>query len=293
MSEKKQKGKIASVLHIAVNGWLDDDVPRLSAALAYYAVFSIAPMLLLATSIAGAVFGASAVNGQVDAQLTGLVGPNAAKTIEGMVLSASKPQSSFWATVIGLVLLLYGSTSLFTELTASLNVIWHNPQTAAKAPTSIWKRLIKVRLLSLGMVLVIGFLLMISLVLGTIINAMHQWLGGKVDVPLELWGLLGFGVSALGEVVLFALVFRGLTHVKFPWKDVWVGALFTGILFEAGKWGLGWYLGRESFASTYGAAGSLMVFLMWGYYSAIILLTGAEITQAWSSVRHGYRVTKS
>ena len=139
----------------------------------------------------------------------------------------------------------------------------------------------------------IGFLLMLSLVLGTLFHAMHHWLEGVLELPVDVWALAGLGSSALLEVILFAIVFRGLTHVKFPWKDVLAGALFTGVLFEAGKVGLSWYLGRESFTSSYGAAGSLMVFLMWVYYSAIILLSGAEITEAWSQVRRERAAAKA
>jgi membrane protein len=276
---------VLQVFSKAVKGWLADDVPRLAAALAYYAMFSIAPLLMLATSIAGAVFSKEAVRVELDKQLFSTIGPNAAATIDGMIESAAHPQHSMWATIIGIATLIFGATSLFTELTSCLNTIWHESTPAPAKQISGWKNLIRVRLLSLGMVLVIGFLLMTSLVLGTLFHALHGWLAGILELPVNVWAWTGVASSALLEVILFALVFRGLTQVKFPWKDVWAGALFTGILFEAGKLALSWYLGRETFTSTYGAAGSLMVFLMWVYYSAIILLTGAEITEAWSTVR--------
>lgn len=275
--------RLKRVIHRAANGWMDDDVPRLSAALAYYAVFSIAPLLLLAVAIAGAVYGPEAANGQVDAHLRGLVGPKTAQIIEEMVHNAEK--SSFVATVIGMVTLIYGAMSLFTELNASLNLIWHEP--AALHPKKggpIW-HFFKVRLLSLGMILFIGCLLMASLFFGTAMHMVHQWVGDDLSLPVDVWAVMGYGTSCAIEIALFALVFRGLTHVKFPWKDVWAGAIFTGVLFEAGKLGLSWYLGRETFSSTYGAAASLMVLLVWANYSSIILLTGAEITEAWSMVR--------
>jgi membrane protein len=273
------------VLAKAGDGWLKDDVPRLAAALAYYAMFSIAPLLMLATSIAGAVFSKEAVRVEIDKHLMTTVGSGAAATIDSMIASAAHPQNSMWAAIIGITTLVFGATSLFTELTASLNLIWNGSTPEPSKRISGLRHLVQVRLLSLGMVLMIGFLLMLSLVLGTLFHALHYWLEGVLELPVDVWALAGLGSSALLEVILFAIVFRGLTHVKFPWKDVLAGALFTGVLFEAGKVGLSWYLGRESFTSSYGAAGSLMVFLMWVYYSAIILLSGAEITEAWSQVR--------
>lgn len=274
---------LLSVIAQATRGWINDDVPRLAAALAYYAMFSIAPLLMLATSIAGAVFSKDEVNVELNRQLKSTIGPSAAETIDRMIANAAHPQHSMWATIIGIVTLVFGATSLFTQLTNSLNTIWH--QSAPESNRAGWQQVIIVRLLSLGMVLVMGFLLMISLILGTVFQALHGWLAQFVDLPVNVWAWTGVGSSALLEVVLFALLFRGATRVKFPWKDVWAGALFTGVLFEAGKLGLSWYLGRQTFTSTYGAAGSLMVFLMWVYYSTIILLTGAEITEAWSNVR--------
>ncbi len=281
----KQGNLFLSVISQAGRGWVADDVPRLAAALAYYAMFSIAPLLLLAASIAGAVFGAAEVQGELHKQLASTIGDNGAGAIEGMVHSAAQPQHSVWATVIGIATLIFGSTSLFTELTASLNLIWHESSPDPSQHRKGWKQLVTVRLWSLGMVLVIGFLLMISLVLGTLFHALRGWLGGYLDLPWDVWAWTAAGTSCALEIVLFALIFRGITHVKFPWPHVWAGALFTGVLFEAGKLALSWYLGRESYTSMYGAAGSLMVLLVWVYYSAIILLTGAEITEAWSQVR--------
>ena len=258
--------------------WMEDKALRLAAALAYYSVFSIAPMLVIAISVAGLVFGTEAVRGQLDEQLRGYVGAQAAEAVQSMVQSASKPRQGWIGAVSGVAILIVGATGVFGQLKDALNTVWEVRATKKGGVMGF----VRERLLSFGMVLVIGFLLLTSLMLTTAMAALNQFLGSALGVPAALWAGVGF-VLALGmTTVLFALIFKVLPDAKVRWRNVWIGALVTAVLFEIGKFGLSYYLGRESTASSYGAAASVVLLLLWVYYASCILLFGAEFTQVYA-----------
>lgn len=265
--------KIFGLLKQTWTEFSEDKVPRLGAALAYYTVFSIAPLLLIVIAIAGLAFGQEAAQGKIFQQLDGLLGANTAKGVQDMVRNASKPKSGTIATIAGIVTLILGASGVFGQLKDALNTIWDVPPKKAKG---IWGFL-KGRFLSAAMVFGIGFLLLVALVIDAAISA--------VLPELQVVQVI---VSLAVVTVLFAAIFRVLPDLKIEWHDVWLGAAFTSVLFVLGKFALGMYLGRSAVGSTYGAAGSLVVLLLWVYYSAQILLFGAEFTQVYAR-SHGSR----
>ena len=268
--------RVWPLLRNTATDWVEDNALRLSAALAYYSVFSIAPLLVIAIGIAGWVLGAEAVQGQVHDQLKGTIGADSAAAVESMVQSASKGGGI--ASVVGLVTLLIGASGVFAALKDALNTVW---EVKAKPGLGI-KGFIKDRLLSFGMVLVIGFLLLTSLLLTTALAAVNKFFGDALGLPAFVWGIVGFIVSFAVVTALFAAIFKFLPDVKVGWRHVWIGAVVTALLFEIGKFLLGWYLGREGAASTYGAATAIVLLLLWVYYSSLILLFGAEFTQVYA-----------
>jgi membrane protein len=258
--------------------WMDNNALRLSAALAYYSVFSIAPLLVLSVGLAGWFFGADAVRGHLDDQLQSLLGPGPAKAVQSMVQSTSEPAKSLIATIVGLVTLLIGASGVFGQLKDALNTIWG--VTAKPGPG--WRLFLRERLLSFGMVLVIGFLLLTSFLLTTLLSAFNHWIEAILRLPEWIWGGAALLVSLAVITVLFALIFKVLPDVQIDWRHVWIGALVTAVLFEIGKFGLAYYLGRESTASSFGAAGSVVLLLLWVYYASCILLFGAEFTKVYA-----------
>ncbi len=263
----------------AAKEWSEDKASRLGAALAYYTVFSLAPLLLITIAIIGFFYGDEAAQGQISSQMSQLVGPKAAEAIEGMIQGAGeKKGQGIFATVISIALLLFGASGVFVQLKDALNTIWDLPP--QKAPKGILGFL-KSRVLSLGFVLGVGFLLLVSLILSAILSGVGNYMSGVVPMA-SLLQALNFIVSFGVITVLFAMIYKFLPDIKLPWRDVWLGALFTALLFSIGKWLLGLYLGRSSMASTYGAAGSFVVLLVWIYYSAQIVFFGAEVTQVYS-----------
>lgn len=274
--------KARSLLKVTMTEWSQDNILQLSSSLSYYAIFSISPLLVLVLVVCGSIFGEEAVRGQLDNQLQTVMGAKAAATVESMVRSASDPHASRLATIAGLVALFFGATSFFGEVKAALNKIWDAPTPKNVNVLSTW---VRTRIWSFGMVVGIMLLLMISLVFSTFISFASAYLSARFAVHPAVWGAAGFVIGFAVETVLFALVFRVLPDVRFPMRDVWWGAAFTAGLFEIGKWVLAWYLGREATSSTYGAAGSLMIVLMWIYYTSIVVLTGAEFTQVHSRLR--------
>jgi membrane protein len=258
---------------------------RMSAAIAYYSAFSLAPLLLIAVSIAGTFFGDEAVRGALEGGLRHHMGPSAAFVVRDMVANAQKPAANIIMSLTGIVLLLAGAAGVFAQLQAALNTIWGADQSAAKG----LKGFLKNRLLSFSMVLVTGFLLLVSMVLTTALQAFGDNLAGKTGVPMVAWiassGLLSF----VATTFLLAAIFKILPDVKIQWRDVGIGAVFTTILFMLGKHLTGWYLGREATASSYGSAGAFAVMLMWLYYSSMILLFGAEFTKVLTLPEHGIR----
>ena len=258
--------------------FIQDKVPRLGAALSYYTIFSLAPLLLIAIAIAGLVFGRQAAQGQIFGQLRGVLGENSAKMVQEMVASAGKPRSGAIAAILGVVTLIFGASGVFGQLKDALNTIWDvEPKKDAGIPG-----MIKDRFLSAAMVFGIGFLLLVSLIIDATISALGKYAGSHLPGGEAIWQILQ-NVVALGVVtVLFAMIFRFLPDLKIEWRDVWLGAMLTAVLFLIGKIALGIYFGKSAVGSSYGAAGSLVLVLLWVYYSAQILLFGAEFTQVYA-----------
>ncbi|MEA2489176.1 MAG: rane protein, partial [Acidobacteriota bacterium] len=254
-----------------------DKVPRLGAALAYYTIFSIGPLLLICVAMAGIFFGQEAAQGQVSGELGKVLGPKMAESLETMIQAAGKKESGTIATIIGVITLFMGASGVFGQLKDALNTIWNVEKKKAAGIMGF----VRERFLSMAMVLGIGFLLLISLVLDTVIAAMGPYLARLVGGEAVAY-IIGVAVSFVVSTVLFAAIFRILPDLKIAWHDVWFGAVFTSILFVLGKWGLGLYLGKAAIGSAYGAAGSLVILLVWVYWSAQILLLGAEFTQVYA-----------
>jgi membrane protein len=259
----------------AVSAWVGDYAPSMGAALAYYTVFSIAPLLLIAISVAGLVFGVEAARGEVVAQLQGLMGESAARAIEGMVQSANKPGTGIVSTVVGTVLLLVGATTVFGELQDALDRIWRAPQRAAHS--GLWS-LLRARLLSFGLILAIGFLILVSLLFSAALAALGRWFGPA----FQGWEVLAHAVNfVIGFALvcgMFALIYKVMPRVHIAWHDVWIGAVVTAVLFTVGKFLISMYIGKSGVTSVFGAAGSFAVLLLWVYFSAQIFLLGAEFT---------------
>ena len=268
----------------AISNWIGDYAPSMGAALAYYTVFSIAPLLVIAIAVAALVFGQSAAQHEILEQIRGLVGPEGASAIESMLVSAQKPKEGAVASVLSVVMLLVGATTVFSELESDLNRIWHVP---ASKTSGIWS-LVRTRLLSLGLVITIGFLLLVSLVLNAALAAWGKYWSGwffGVEVALQA---ANFVLSLTVFTLLFALMYKMLPRVQIAWRDVWVGAAVTSLLFAVGKFLIGMYIGKTGVASSYGAAGALVVLLVWVYYSSQVFLIGAEFTRAYAE-SHGSR----
>jgi membrane protein len=262
--------------------WSEDDAPRLAAALAYYTVFSLAPLLLVSIAIAGLVFGQEAARGEVVRQIEGLMGRQGAEAVQQMIQNAQRPGSGILAGVAGLAILLFGASGVMNELQAAMNRIWDVEPRPGRGVLG----LVKDRLLSFTMVLAVGFVLLVSLVLSAAIAALGGRFSQLLPLPETALQALNFGVSLGVIAFLFTLIFKYVPDVEVRWRDVWPGALATAVLFTIGKLLIGLYLGRGSFASSFGAAGSLVALLAWVYYSAQILFLGAELTQVYAR-RHG------
>ncbi len=275
MSIKLFFNKWSTLGKATVAAWIDDYAPSMGAALSYYTVFSLAPMLLIVISVAGMVFGAEAARGEIFGQLRGLMGADAAKTVESLLTSVSEPKEGIAATVIGLVLLLVGATSVFGELQDALDRIWRAP---ARDRSGGFLGLVRTRLLSFGMILGIAFLLMVALVLGAATAALGKWWSGAFGswevLAQSVNIVLGYAVTTVG----FAMIYKLMPRVKVQWRDVWLGAAVTALLFTIGQFLIGLYIGKSGIASGFGAAASLIVIFIWVYYSAQIFLLGAEFT---------------
>ncbi len=255
----------------------EDNVLRLSAALAYYAIFSIGPLLAIVVGVAGIALGNEAVRLQVHQELQGLVGKNAAKTIDSM-MTARHYGTSVVTTIVGIIALLFGATGVFGQLQDSLNTIW---EVKPKPGAGIWEYLRR-RFLSLSMVFGIGFLLLVSLVISTFLAVFAARLNRLIPMGDLLAHVFDFIISFGIITLLFAMIFKFLPDVRVPWNRVWIGAVGTSFLFDLGKYLLGLYLGQQSTSSAYGAAGSVIVILMWVYYASVILFFGAEFTQVYA-----------
>lgn len=268
------------VLAQSATGFMDDCALRLSAALSYYSVFSLAPLLVLAIWAGGWLFGEKAARGEVSDQLKHYMGLSAANAVEGMINSAAVHGTSATTALIGFATLLLGASGVFGQLKDALNTIWRMKAKPGRGVAAF----IRDRLLSFGIVLAIGFLLLISLLVTTLLAGFTQYTRARIPVPDVAWAGVNLLISLCVSGALFATIFKILPDVRIPWRTVAIGSLATAVFFEIGKFGLAFYLGRESTASTFGAAGSVVLVLLWVYYAAAILLFGAEITRAYAQL---------
>jgi membrane protein len=275
----------ARLFKSAANEWNNDKAPRLGASLSYYTIFSLAPVLLMVVAVAGLALGAQAAQGKIVAQLSGLLGTEAAQAIQTILEKASHHGHGVVATIVGFATLIVGATGVMIELQDALNTVWK----VVPRPGRGLKGIIRDRLLSFGIVLGFGFLLLVSLVLSAAVALLDSWIGGLIPGWVVIGYILSYGLS-LGLVAgVLAAIFKILPDVKIAWRDVWVGALVTSVLFHAGKFGISLYISKASVASTFGAAGSLAVLLVWVYYSSQIVLFGAEFTRVYAN-EYGTRV---
>jgi membrane protein len=267
----------------AFNEWVEDKAPRLGAALAYYAAFSIAPLLILLVAMVGFFFKGNTLS-QVQTQIAALAGDNAAEAIVAIIRGVKSSKGGGTATVLSVITLIIGATGMFGQLQDAMNTIWE----VTPKPRRIWIDVLRSRLLSFALVLAIGALLLASVFLSAFLAAASRYFQHMYPMTGPIWPLVDFGVSFAITTMLFAAIFKILPDVYIAWRDVWLGAAVTAVLFAIGKIAIGLYLGRSSFASAYGAAGSFLVMLAWVYYSSQILFFGAEFTQVYT-IRLGHR----
>ena len=276
---------LADLFKAAALNWVDDHAQSMGAALAFYTIFSIAPLLLIVIAVAGLVFGEEAARGEIYGQLQGMLGTPGARAVQGLLESARRPADSVPAAAFGVVVLFIAATTVFAELQDSLDRIWRAPQRPKSA--GLWG-LVRARLLSFGMILVIGFLLIVSLAFSAALNALSRW--ARPDSPgwETFSGASEIAANLLLLMAVFALIYKTMPRARVAWRDVWVGAAVTAVLFLIGKSLIGLYIGSSGIASAFGAAASLIVVLLWVYYSAQIFLFGAEFTWVYAQ-RYGSR----
>ena len=267
----------------AFNEWLEDKAQRLGAAFAYYAAFSIAPLFLLLVALVGLFYKGDSLQ-QVQTQITVLAGENAAEAIVAIIRGVRSSPASGAATVVSVITLLIGATGMFAQLQDAMNTIWE----VTPKPRRFWMDILRTRLLSFAMILAIGALILASVFLSVFLAAASRYFQDMLPMSGRIWPLVDFGVSFAITTMLFAAIFKILPDIYIAWRDVWLGAAVTAVLFAVGKIAIGLYLGRSSFASAYGAAGSFLVLLAWVYYSSQVFFFGAEFTQVYTT-RHGHR----
>lgn len=278
-----QVSKWFKVCKDTVMAWSDDFAPSMGAAISYYTMFSLAPLLVLVIAVAGLVFGAEAVQGQIAAQLSSLMGEETAEAIQGMVESAAISDNGLWASLLSVAVLVVGATSVFGELQSALDRIWHVPE--SKKPSGIWG-ILRARVFSFGLILGLAFLLMVSLAVSAGLAAFGSFVGGLLPGQEILLQVLNLIVSLAVMTALFAMIYKLMPTAKVAWRDVWVGAGVTAVLFEIGKFAIGLYLGKSDLADSFAGAGSLVILLAWVYYAAQIFLLGAEFTKVYATA-HG------
>ena len=279
METEKGLHSLSGLFKATFQEWKDDNCARLGAALSFYTVFSLAPLLLIAISIAGLVLGRDAARIGIVDQIRGMVGSDAARSVEIMVDAPGKPATNGAALAVGIVVLLLGASGVFGQLQDALNVIWEAPTRQGRTIP----RMLRDRFLSFAMVLGSGFLLLASLVVGAALTALNDSVATIVSIDPVLLRIIHLIVSFVVTTLLFAMIFKVLPDVGIEWNDVWIGAAMTSLLFSVGKVLIGLYLGTSNITSAYGAPGSLLILLMWTYYSAQILLFGAEFTQVYAN----------
>jgi membrane protein len=276
-------GELVEVIAETGREWEKDRIPRLAAALAYYALFSLAPLLVVAIGVAGFFFGRDAAQGEVVAQFSSLIGRAGAKAIEDLLASTGSPGKGATAALLGTATLLIGASGVFGELQEALNNIWN----VEPKPSAGWKTFLRRRFLSFAMVLGSGFLLLVSLLLSAFVAATSRRFTFSSPAAEVTWSTANSLFGLLLPCILFALIFKLVPDAKVAWRDVWVGAVLTAALFALGRAAIGYYLGRSALDSTYGAAASLVAVVFWVYYSAQILFSGAELTQVLARRRTG------
>jgi membrane protein len=280
------------VLVEAVGSFFRHDSPAAGAALAFYTLFSLAPMLMVAIAVAGLVFGAEAARGELFSQIEGLIGTQGATAVQGLLANVEQKDQGGWGAMVGVGLLLFGATTVFAQLRASLDTLWHDTdwyrESNAKVP---WWSLLQARLTAFGTILAIGFLLLVSLALDAALTALEPiWQAHLIGWPTVV-RVLALVISTLLSAALFAVLLRFLPSVSVAWRHVWIGATITAALFALSRWAIGWYIGTTAVDGGYGAASSLVAVLVWVYVSAQIFLFGAEITRAVAV--HEYRATNA
>jgi membrane protein len=273
--------KTWQVLKFTGNGYIEDNCLSRGAAIAYYTVFSLAPVLIIVIAIAGFVFGPDAARGALLDEISSLMGHQGGEAVQAMIASASDQNRSGWAGAIGLITLVITASGVFTELQAALNAIWR-----AKPRAGTVTRLVRARLVSLGLVMTLGFLLLVSLVVSTALSAIGPWLDAIFPGGQVLIRIISFIASLALVALLFGLIYKVLPDTSLAWRDVSAGAIATAILFNVGKFLISLYLSSSSVASSFGAAGALALLLLWIYYSSQIFLIGAEFTRAWADIVH-------
>ena len=280
---KRLISNLPKLLKLTYQGWMEDKASRLAAALAYYTILSLPPLLIIIIALTGLFWQREAVEGQVVAQMEGLIGGEGRAFVSDMLASASNPARGIIATILGVITLLFGALGAFNELHNALNTIWEVKEEETKGFLESIKQVIFNRLLSFSMILGIGFLLLVSLVVSAGLSAAQETIGNAIPISEILLQIVNLIISIGVITVLFALIFKFLPDAEIAWRDVWLGAFFTAVLFSLGKFLIGLYLGNSSVGSSFGAAGSLVLLLIWIYYSAQILFFGAEFTQVYAN----------
>ena len=270
--------ELLPILKTTFSTWNRHEAPRLGAALAFYTILSLSPLIILVVALASLIFSRSTAQAQILSQVQGMIGPVGGKAVESMLANSQKPAAGILGTIVGLVSLYFGASGVFAELRSALNLIWD----VKPEETSGIVGLLRERFFSFGMVLSIGFLLLVSLVLSTVLAAAGKFFGGLLPIPSSVLTVFNFLISYIGVAVLFGLIFRFVPEVKVRWQDIWLGALVTAMFFTIGKTLIGLYLGKSSVGSAYGAAGSVIIIIVWVYYSAQIFFFGAEFTRAYT-----------
>lgn len=275
-SIKKHIGNFWEITKRTIAAWNKADPFRQGAIISYYAIFSIPALLVIIITAAGYFFGKEAVSGEISRQISTAMGPETAKQLEEIVANASESQNTVLATIIGIITLIVGATGVFVQLQKSLDLIWEVEVSAKKA----WLKSLKDRLFSFGLIMSIGFLLLVSLLISAGLSALSDWIKASMpDFIMFVFRLISFVISFAVITVLFAMMFKILPDAKIRWKDVWLGAMITSLLFIAGKFALGLYFGKANPGSAYGAAGSIILLMLWVNYSSMIVFLGAEYTK--------------
>jgi membrane protein len=276
---------IFKIFKTAFKEWNSKDPFRESAVIAYYSIFSLPGLLVVIITLAGMVFGRDVVNDHVAAQIASTLGEETAEQIQKMIIRASETKKTIWATIIGVITILIGATGVFSQFQKSLNIIWEVKADPNKS--GIWK-LIRVRLFSFGLVIAIAFILIVSLVVSTTLAALGDWLNSQFsETFVVVLQIINYIISLLILSFLFAMMFKFFPDAKIAWKNVWIGSVVTALLFEIGKSGLSLYFGKANPGTGYGAAGSIILILLWVSYSSMIVFYGAEFTRAYSNRKTG------